>query len=353
MGERIWTPWFIKFIHSRGYFNIYTNFPNERALSVSHRDVGVNYGKSAGPDSQLLDESTLDFTFLKMQPLSNLKWYDFCFREVIPGRVVKSMDELGAVLPSVQRQETVLLVSLFRASEAIVRNLLCHFERLNIQNYIFVGPHSNFLFDLARRGHPVVDADQFLNNIRAYKFMKFQDSNSKFTKEVLVKAYVIKKCIEYGYSSWVLDENLSVVNNDLFIEFIDATSDFYAGKSSQLFSVRSSSSVKEMWTDDFLHQVATMVDEISLPRDSRSFASIVANLLEQKRGTKVKRVDESSISIEIGSRDANQSSSVVGKKMVYWSAELGLDLVQKQLEELSMWIIDGDLSCRAVICHQS
>ncbi len=43
MGERIWTPWFIKFIHSRGYFNIYTNFLRERALSVSHRDAGVNY----------------------------------------------------------------------------------------------------------------------------------------------------------------------------------------------------------------------------------------------------------------------------------------------------------------------
>lgn len=80
MGERIWTPWFISFIHSRGYFNIYTNFLHERALSVSHRDAGVNYGKTAGPDSYLLDESSLDIDLLEMQPLTKLKWYDFYFK---------------------------------------------------------------------------------------------------------------------------------------------------------------------------------------------------------------------------------------------------------------------------------
>lgn len=68
LGERIWTPWFIKFVHAHGYFNIYTNFLHERALSVSHRDAGVNYGKTAGPDSYLLDENSLDFNFLEMPP---------------------------------------------------------------------------------------------------------------------------------------------------------------------------------------------------------------------------------------------------------------------------------------------
>ncbi|CAL5428235.1 unnamed protein product [Camellia sinensis] len=70
MGEKIWTPWFIKFIHSRGYSNLYTNFSQERAFSISHRDAGVNYGKTAGPDSYLLDE---DFNLLEMHPLSKLK----------------------------------------------------------------------------------------------------------------------------------------------------------------------------------------------------------------------------------------------------------------------------------------
>ncbi|GJN37997.1 hypothetical protein PR202_gb27003 [Eleusine coracana subsp. coracana] len=89
MGERIWTPWFIKFVHARGYFNIYTNFLKERALSVSHRDAGVNYGRSVGPDSTLLDGKNLDFNIWDLQPLKKLKWYDFCFNEVLPGRIVR------------------------------------------------------------------------------------------------------------------------------------------------------------------------------------------------------------------------------------------------------------------------
>ncbi|XP_022731875.1 uncharacterized protein LOC111286256 isoform X2 [Durio zibethinus] len=113
MGERIWTPWFIKFIHSRGYFNIYTKFLDEKSLSVSHRDVGVNYGKTAGPDSQLLGVNSLDNNFLEMKSLSTMKWYDFCFREVVPGRVVRNLNDLGSILPSVQTKQTVLLVSLF------------------------------------------------------------------------------------------------------------------------------------------------------------------------------------------------------------------------------------------------
>lgn len=353
MGERIWTPWFIKFIHSRGYFNFYTNFQNERALSVSHRDAGVNYGKSAGPDSQLLDESSLDFNFLDMQPLSNLKWYDFCFREVSVGRVVRSMDELGSVLHAVQKQETVLLVSLFGASEVVIRNLLCHFERLNIQNYLFIGPHSELLFDLARRGHPVVDADQFLQNIRAYKFMKFQNFNARFTNEVLVKAYVIKKCLEYRYNSWVVNWNLLFVNSDLFLQSIDATADLFVAKSLELVHIRSSSAVQKILTDDFLFEIATMVDKISLPRARRSFAYILTNLLEQKGSLVIKWIDETNFGMVLDAENANRSSLEVGKKLVYWSAELGLDILQKRLKELSMWIIDGDLSCLAVICHQS
>lgn len=351
MGERIWTPWFIKFIHSRGYFNFYTNFQDQRALSVSHRDAGVNYGKSAGPDSQLLDESSLDFNFLDMQPLSNLKWYDFCFREVFLERVARSMDELGSVLHAVQKQETVLLVSLFGASEVVIRNLLCHFERLNIWNYLLIGPHSDFLFDLARRGHAVVDADEFLHNIRAYKSMNFQDSNARYT-EVLVKAYVIKKCLEYRYNSWIVNGNLLFVNSDLFLQSIDTTSDFFVSKSLELVHVRSSSAVQKIWTDAFLSEIAITMDKISLPRECRSFACIVTNLLEQKRSVAIKTIDETNFG-RVEAENANQSSLEVGKKIIYWSAEPGLDVVQKRLKELSLWIIDGDSSCLAVFCHQS
>ncbi|KAH7548529.1 hypothetical protein JRO89_XS14G0152700 [Xanthoceras sorbifolium] len=309
--------------------------------------------RDAGPDSQLLDENSFDYNFLKMQPLSNLKWYDFCFREVFPGRAVRNMAELDSVLLSMQKQETILLVSLFGVSEAVIRNLLCHFERVNIWNYILLGPHSDYLLDLARRGHTVVDADQFLNNIRAYKSMRFQDSNVRLIKEILVKAYVIKKCLEYRYNSLVVDGNLVAVNIDLFLESLDATSDFYAGKSLDLLFVRGSSSVQKKWGNEFLHEVATVVDKVSLPRERRNFAYIVASLLEQKGGVRIHWVDESSFGMEIGAKNANRSSLDVGKKLIYWSAELGSNEIQKQLEELSMWLIDGDLSCSAVVCHKS
>lgn len=173
MGERIWTPWFIKFIHSRGYFNFYTNFPHENALSVSHRDAGVNYGKTAGPDSQLLDENTLDISLLDMQPLNNLQWYDFCFKQVLPGRVAKKLDEVGLILQSMRKQKPVFLVSLWKASEAMTRNLICHFEKLHIKNYIFMVPKSNsdlvMVLDLGRRGHPVIDTEDVFNSITRSK----------------------------------------------------------------------------------------------------------------------------------------------------------------------------------------
>ncbi|XVF19437.1 hypothetical protein REPUB_Repub11eG0110900 [Reevesia pubescens] len=351
MGERIWTPWFIKFIHSHGYFNIYTKFPDHKSLSVSHRDVGVNYGKTAGPDSQLLVVNSIDSNFLEMKSLSTMKWFDFCFREVVPGRVVRNLNDLGSVLPSVQTKETILLVSLFEASEAVTRNLLCHFERLNIWNYIFIGRGTGFLFDLARRGHPVIDADQFLNNIRLYKSLGVQEANARLMKDILLKSYVVKKSLEFSYNTWVLGGNMVFVKNDLFLKSIDSTDNFYAGESLDLFFVKNSPSALKIWADDFLYDVAAMVDKISLPRDSRNFASVMAKLLEQK-GIRVKGIGERSFGMKIGNQNLNQTLDT-SKKVVYWSRELDIDSIQKQLQEFSLWVIDKDSSCTAVVCHKS
>ena len=86
--------------------------------------------------------------------------------------------------------------------------MLCHFERLNIRNYILIGPWSDFLFDLARRGHPVINADQFFNHHRAQKVMGFQHSSAELMKNILVNAYVIKKCLENGYDSLIVNHGL-------------------------------------------------------------------------------------------------------------------------------------------------
>ncbi|KAL7001498.1 hypothetical protein U1Q18_002649 [Sarracenia purpurea var. burkii] len=356
MGERIWTPWFIKFIHSHGYFNLYTNFSHERSLSTSHRDAGVNYAKTAGPDSYLLDENSLDFNLFEMPPLSKVKWYDFCFRQVHSGRVARNFNELGSILHSLQKLETIILVSLCKMSQAVTRNLLCHFERLNIQNYILVGSKSHFLADLARRGHPVIEVDQFFDNLQAHKLIGSEESSTELTKEILVKAFVVKKTLELGYNAWVLDGNMLVASGDLFLDSTDPRYDFYVGNTFKGLLVRSSSSAKKVWAEDFIDTVAVMVQSLKskglFSMDGRNFVDIVAKILEQK-GVKIKGIDEKSIGVNIDAGDLNRTSVEDGKKMVFWSFEMEMDIIQKRLEELGMWIIDGDSSCTSVVCNQS
>lgn len=353
MGERIWTPWFIKFIQSHGYFNIYANFLHERALSVSHRDAGVNYGKTAGPDSQLLEERSLDFNILEMQPLGSLKWFDFCFSEVFPGRLVRNIKELGALLHSLQKQDTIFLVNLFGVSDAVVRNLLCHFERLNIRNYILMGPPSDSLFDLARRGHPVIDVDQFVSSIRMNK-LSSQSSSFESIKGIVAKAYVIKKFIENKYNTWVLDGSM-LLTSDILLESGVTNDDFCVANNLDLFYAKSSLSSEKIWTNGFVSKVVAMADSLgrkdSSTHSSLNFVNIVTKLLEHN-GASIRRVDETSFGMRIGS-DGVGKSSLGDTKLVYWSTEMTPDSIQKRLEELNLWSIDSDLSCTAVVCHKS
>lgn len=346
LGERIWTPWFIKFVHSRGYFNIYTNFPNEGALSVSHRDAGVNYAKTAGPDSQLLNKSSISSDSLKLQPLTNLKWYDFCFSEVVPGRVVRNLNELGIILPSVQREKTIILVSLYDADKKFTRNLLCHFEKLNTQNHIFIGPSSELFYDLSRRGHPVIDADLFLD-----KLIKSKTSYPNSVKEALGNAYVIKKCLELGYSTWVFSSNALLVDKSHLLNRVSSEYDFYIGESSRIFIVQSSSVSKKLWSNEFLHSIASLAAKNPSPKQSLDFIHLVKELVEQK-GKRIKTVETMHIAENTNANSVNQSLGD-GKAVVYWSPEAGSNIIRTKLEELNLLLIDDDLSCKAVVCHRS
>lgn len=352
-GERIWTPWFIKFIHSRGYFNIYTNFLHERALSVSHRDPGVNYGKSAGPDSQLLDENSHDINLLEMQSLSNLQWYDFCFRRVLPGRVAKNLDDVDPILRTMGKQKPVLLVSLLKSSEMIVRNLICHFERLNIQNYIFMIPNSksDLLHDLPRRGHPVIVTEEVFDSITRNK-----KSSSELIREIVVKAYVIKKCLESRFDSWVIASNILPLNNNpQFDTTVFREGNFYVGKESRFFFVRSSSSSRGVWNEIFVQKLAASVESLvsqdSSLKENGCFADMVEKFAENYE-LRLKSVEDIGFSLKLERVDGNQSLPK-NTKMISWSLEMDMNTVSKHLEELGMWIIDSDSSCRAVICHQS
>lgn len=345
MGERIWTPWFIKFIYERGYFNLYTNFMNERALSVSHRDVGVNYGKSVGPDSFLVDEAFYNDNLLELHPLSNLKWFNFCFKEVIPNRIIRSSDGLESNLRVIQKSNIIMLVNLQKASEPIVGNLLCHFERLGTGNYIFVGQTSDLLLDLARRGHPVIDADQFYNS------MNIQRSSKEATKEVIVIANVIKKSLELKYNIWMVDSNMVPLSSNLLLDFPDPSVDFHFGKNSESLYIKYSLASLKIWTAaDFVHKLIAMTDSLrikdSVSSDNR-YVQVVEKLLEKDR-LKFVRTDDWLFGLDSYS---NQTSLGNRKKFVSWPSDMDLQIVEKKLTELGLWVVDSEFSCTAVVCH--
>ncbi|KAG9132402.1 hypothetical protein Leryth_008340 [Lithospermum erythrorhizon] len=355
MGDKIWTPWFIKFIHSRGYFNIYTNFLGERALSVSHRDAGVNYGKTVGPDSNLVDETSTDLNLMDLAPLSRLKWYDFCFREVLPYRIIKSSNEFESVAQSVQKSDTILLVSVYGVSELITVNLLCHFQKLNIYNYILLGPKSDFMVDLARRGHPVIDADKLFENIGHQKLLKIQKAGEELIKEFMVKSFVIKKCLELGYITWIVDANIIPLSNDSFSNLLDPNIDFHVSETSKLLCVKGSSSAKEIWVDDFVYKVVAMAESSRL-KDSSSigenFVFTVKQLLQQM-SIKFVVLDDARFVLNMDGIHDNQTLSRNLEKIVSWPSKMNSDIIKKKLRNFNMWALDEDRSCSAVVCHRS
>lgn len=328
------------------------NFQDERALSVSHRDAGVNYGKSAGPDSSLLDEKSLDFNIWELQPLRKLKWYDFCFRQVFPGRIVRSFNGLQSVLHTFQKQKTVLLFSLYRTSESITKNFLCHLERLNIQNYIFIDNDSGFLLDLARRGHPIIDGSEFINSITNGNISGFGDSDVDLIKELLVKAYTIKKCMELGYNTWMIDGNMIPIN-DSFSQLSETSYDFLTEKNAELLFTRYSQSSVNIWSDKFIYKMLSAAKSLNIHSDQKpslKFVQLVTNaLLEKNSGGRVSNV-LSKFGIRLGVAFANEMHM---KKMVFWHPEMGLNTVQTELGNAGLWLIDSDSSCASVVCHQS
>ncbi|KAL4203689.1 hypothetical protein AMTRI_Chr01g105180 [Amborella trichopoda] len=353
-GERIWTPWFIKFLHSFGYFNLYTNISLERALSVSHRDAGVNYGRSAGPDSSLINGSSpLDINLLEMKPLKDLKWFDFCFGEVVMGRVAKNFNELGSLLLSLQKQGTVIVVDLYRISKANAMNLLCHFERLNIRNYVLLGDGSGFLYDLANRGHPVVDSELLVLEIRAFDPMKMQGVNSDFMKEILIKNHVINKCLESGLGAWLITANMVPIEN-MFSNMTYQREDIVLVKDTELLFFRNSETMVKAWSSserkmvEMAQSLVSKGEPVGEERE-RAFVYIATKIL-RNIGITIEERDSTGFGVRIGG-DVNKTENGTRKRVVFWSDGLDLGLVRDNLESMDLWGIDRDLACKAVVCH--
>jgi 16S rRNA C1402 N4-methylase RsmH len=52
---------------------------------------------------------------------------------------------LVSVLKSVQQKGTIVLVSFYSIEERFARNLICHLDKADMQNYIFLNDNSEFL----------------------------------------------------------------------------------------------------------------------------------------------------------------------------------------------------------------
>ncbi|XP_031474276.1 uncharacterized protein LOC116246580 [Nymphaea colorata] len=340
IGYKIWTPWFVKFVHSRGYYNMYSNFLRERALSVSHREAGVNYRTRAGPDSKLIVNGSLDVDLWDIKPLRSLKWYGYCFNQVIPGRIVKTLNDLSSLLHSLQRDKAVIFVSLYGVAEAISRNLLCHFENLNIQNYIVLGHGDNFLYDLARRGHPVIDTEKLVLDVKRGSW----NAISKQGKEVLVTAHVIKKSVEKGYNAWLISGNM-IPTGDQFSKSFHAKYDFATANDLELSFFKSSGS-------KLLHKLIDSVIGGKLSLNKLSFAQLIGGFRKES-GLPIKTIDVEKIAHRVTPNQGKKNDLANGRKMIFWSPDLQLTVLEGHLRQLGLWVIDEELSCTSVVCHSS
>ncbi|KAG6512987.1 uncharacterized protein LOC121977175 [Zingiber officinale] len=345
-GERIWTPWFIKFIHSRGYYNIYTNFNRERALSISHRDAGVNYGKTIGPDSSLLEDEPLDFNLLELPPLRNLKWYDFCFAETFPGRVAGSFDELRSIVHSM-KQNKLVVISLYQTTEKIARNLICNLEKDGLLNVVFVGGDTELLLDLARRGYGVIDSNKLISSFGHDKSMDLQHE-ADFVRETWVKASIIQKCLEFGYDTWLIDGNM-IPNGGSLPELPNSSCNLAVAKDVELLFVKSRPSSLKIWNSEYVHKMATaskflLANNSQLMRDE-SFMHLIAMTLGEKE-----RFDHSSIGLKLG--DATPKPSESKANIIFWDRQMTTASVQVELERFGMWLIDAESSCTSVVCRR-
>ena len=303
-------------------------------LTVSHRDAVVNYGKSVWPDSTLLDGKNLDFNVWELHPLKKRRWYDFCFDEVLPGRVVRKFSELVSVLKSVQLKSIVVLISLYSVEERFARNLICHLDKADMQNYIFLGDDSEFLDDIAHRGYPVINGTGFLQSIKMSGFVSSDD----FAKKTSIKSYVIKACLDLGYNLWLLNGNMISLGTKL-IEPSDQSADFFTADVGLVF-IRSSLKSKKAWSELTMSRVQMMCtsSDFSASLKQKSFVRILTEVLASSVRARLRKLDEGIRVIELGPNTSSKFTSEGQSNVLFWAHSMASNSVQKQLEKYGFMV---------------
>jgi hypothetical protein len=226
LGEQMWTPWFVKFVHSRGYFNLYTKLLSDQALSISHRDHGGDGGggghlnvsiKSAAAEPNLklisVDEA-INISLWEMEPLKLIKRYDYCFREVKVGRIANTVAELAGILCLVEVNKTVLIVNAVHMQAWVVQNWLCQMQSLGLRNFVLLGDDRPFVRDLARRGHAVVILSAALSTeLLGQEISGIDIIREDDLRQDLITMQVVDAMLHLGYRVWLTRADAIWVHN--------------------------------------------------------------------------------------------------------------------------------------------
>jgi len=278
---------------------------------------------------------------------------------VLPYRYVKRLDQLEPVLSSVHKQKTVVLVNLFGVPDAIVRNLLCQFQKLGIRSYILLGGKSTLLDDLSRRGHAVIDANQLIDDMATVGIMDHRVSRAKEMREALATTYIMNKSLQLGYSIWLTRANTFPIE-DLFSISSDIKNDVLILETKQhlrteVLYFRSSVSTIKLWNKVFAGLMSkaqsSVVDDLSKVEHILAFqlrSSIIGV------GFKMKSID-ASIMMQVGSSAINPGNATSTQpivKILFWPSNKDADYVKKHLKDRNLWMVDDELACTSIVCHR-
>uniref|UniRef100_A0A0A8ZD01 Uncharacterized protein n=1 Tax=Arundo donax TaxID=35708 RepID=A0A0A8ZD01_ARUDO len=218
-----------------------------------------------------------------------------------------------------------------------------------MENYIFLVDNSEFLDDLSHRGYPVIDAIEVFQSIKISSFIGSDD----VVKETLVTSYVIKSCLDLGYNLWALNGNMISLGWKL-IEPSDQAFDFFIAEYVGLMFIRSSLYSKNAWNKLIMLRVKAMgtSGDFSASLKQKNFVCVLAELLENRAGVRLGKLNDGMKAIELGPNTSNRSISEGQSNVLFWSHGMGSDSVQRQLKNMDLWLIDSDSSCSAVVCHQ-
>lgn len=347
--ERIWTPWFIKFAYYKGYFNLYTHFPNEQALSVSYRDKGVNTKKEAGPDSNLIGNgNSSGMPSWEMKPLKHLKRYDYCFHEVIQGKLIKNAEEVYKIVPFLQANRTVILVNAVGFPEEVIRNWLCQFSKFGFRNYVILLQDHVLEEDLLRRGHAVMHLDP---GLLEKGFDQLDNSHILYIKNILTIAQAITWVLQADYNVWITKVDTLWAANPFPSIRVDKTDmvGFAAGLgiSTELLYIKCSKGTLSLWRSiykDVAHQAESLTRSRNFKPGKDFLEGLVGRLVS--KGTLIFKTLAPTLKANIFTVLKNRT----GLPVALLTGIPINDSCVTVLRSLGWWMLDSELSCTGVFC---